>query len=215
MSGLHLSTHPLAAHKLAMLRDRATRPKDFRELVREITTILGVEATQDLKLARTQIQTPLERCEGQVLSETLGLAPILRAGLGMVEGMWRLLPGAEVWHLGLYRDEDSLTPVEYYNKLPVGRTVQCCILLDPMLATGGSTSAAINTLKNWGAQRILYIGILGSPDGVKKVQADHPDVPLHLAALDDRLDEHGFIIPGLGDAGDRQYGTGSRPRPGG
>lgn len=207
MSGLHLSRHPLVAHKLTLLRDAATRPKDFRELVREVATLVGAEATLDLKLRSRAVDTPLGPTEGEVLAETIGLVPILRAGLGMVEGMWRLLPGAEVWHLGLYRDEDTLTPVTYYNKLPVGHTVQCCLLLDPMLATGGSSTAAINTLKRWGAQRIKYVGILGAPEGVEAVQREHPDVPIHLAGLDEQLNDQGFILPGLGDAGDRQFGT--------
>jgi uracil phosphoribosyltransferase len=141
------------------------------------------------------------------LRDNLGLIPILRAGLGMVDGALEMLPYAEVWHIGLYRDERTLRPVEYYNKLPVNPTVQVCLVLDPMLATGGSATATVSILKRWGAQRIKFIGLIGAPEGVARLQADHPDVPIHLAALDERLNEIGYIVPGLGDAGDRQFGT--------
>ena len=142
------------------------------------------------------------------LTDTIGLVPVLRAGLGMVEGIWEMMPGAEVWHIGLFRDERTLRPVQYYNKLPVAPTVQVCLMLDPMLATGGSAVATVDILKKWGAQRIKYVGIIGAPEGVARLHAAHPDVPIHLAAIDERLNEVGYIVPGLGDAGDRQFGTG-------
>ncbi len=142
------------------------------------------------------------------LAEKIGLVPILRAGLGMVEGIWEMMPGAEVWHLGVYRDEKTLRPVQYYNKLPVAPTVQVCLVLDPMLATGGSAVACIDILKRWGARRIKFVGIIAAPEGVKTLHEAHPDVPIHMAVLDSNLNEIGYIVPGLGDAGDRQFGTG-------
>ena len=154
------------------------------------------------------VQTPLTQTDGFDLQEKIGLVPILRAGLGMVEGVWELMPSAEVWHIGIYRDEQTLKPVEYYNKLPTEPTVSVCLILDPMLATGGSAVATVDVLKRWGAKKIKFVGIIGAPEGVRKLQQVHPDVPIHLAALDDHLNEHGYIVPGLGDAGDRQFGTG-------
>ena len=145
---------------------------------------------------------------GHTLKEKIGLIPILRAGLGMVEGVWEMLPQAEVWHIGLYRDERTLRPVEYYNKLPVSPTVDVCLILDPMLATGGSAVATVNILKKWGASRIKFVGIIAAPEGVEALSSAHPDVPIHVAAIDDHLNEIGYIVPGLGDAGDRQFGTG-------
>lgn len=145
---------------------------------------------------------------GQELQEEIGLVPILRAGLGMVEGVWDLVPSAEVWHIGLYRDEKTLKPVEYYNKLPIEPRVAVCLVLDPMLATGGSAVATIDILKRWGVKKIKFLGIIGAPEGIKNLQEHHPEVPIHLAAIDERLNEHGYILPGLGDAGDRQFGTG-------
>jgi uracil phosphoribosyltransferase len=154
------------------------------------------------------VQTPLATAQGAVLKEKIGLVPILRAGLGMVEGVWELMPSAEVWHIGLYRDERTLKPVEYYNKLPVEPTVSLCLVLDPMLATGGSAVATIDILKRWGVRRIKFVGLIGAPEGIARLQAAHPEVPIHLAAIDDHLNELGYILPGLGDAGDRQFGTG-------
>ena len=145
---------------------------------------------------------------GSEVSDIIGLVPILRAGLGMVEGVWNLLPGAQVWHIGLYRDERTLRPVEYYNKLPVAPTVTLCLVLDPMLATGGSAVATVDILKRWGVKRIKFMGIIGAPEGIALMQKHHPDVPIHLAAIDEGLNENGYILPGLGDAGDRQFGTG-------
>ena len=202
------STHPLVAHKLTILRDQSTNPRQFRELVKEIATLMTYETTADLQLRPRPVRTPLVMTNGAELLENVGLVPILRAGLGMVEGVWELLPAAEVWHIGLYRDEKSLKPVEYYNKLPLEPTVSVCIILDPMLATGGSAVATIDILKKWGVKKIKFMGIIGAPEGIKLIQEKHPDVPIYLAAIDECLNEHGYILPGLGDAGDRQFGTG-------
>lgn len=203
-----VSGHPLIQHKLTILRDKRTEPKKFRELIREISILLAYEATADLGLTQRAVETPMGSTAGCELTDTIGLVPILRAGLGMVEGIWEMMPGAEVWHIGLFRDERTLRPVQYYNKLPIAPTVQVCLILDPMLATGGSAVATVDILKTWGAQRIKYVGIIGAPEGVERLHAAHPDIPIHLAALDERLNEIGYIVPGLGDAGDRQFGTG-------
>ncbi|MCS7248525.1 MAG: uracil phosphoribosyltransferase [Anaerolineales bacterium] len=205
---VHISTHPLVAHKLTLLRDHTTDHRTFRELMKEIATLLTYEATQDLELRPRPVQTPLARTNGAELKDRVGLVPILRAGLGMVEGVWELLPSAEVWHIGLYRDERTLKPVEYYRKLPVEPTVSVCIVLDPMLATGGSAVATVDILKEWGVRRIKFMGIVGVPEGIQFLQARHPDIPIYLAAIDERLNEQGLILPGFGDAGDRQFGTG-------
>jgi len=181
------SQHPLAHHKLSLLRRQETEPKKFRELISELAMLLVYEATQDLPLREQTIQTPLTNMTGMMMAEKIGLVPILRAGLGMVEGAWRFLPQAEVWHLGLYRDERTLRPVEYYNKLPVAPTVQLCLVLDPMLATGGSATAAVEVLKRWGVSRIKFIGLIAAPEGVAALQAQHPDVDIHVAAIDERL----------------------------
>ncbi|MGB9639998.1 MAG: uracil phosphoribosyltransferase [Anaerolineales bacterium] len=202
------SAHPLVAHKLTILRDHSTNPRQFRELVKEIATLLTYETTADLQLRPRPVQTPLALTNGAELRENVGLVPILRAGLGMVEGVWELLPSAEVWHIGLYRDEKTLKPVEYYNKLPLEPTVSVCIILDPMLATGGSAVATIDILKKWGVKKIKFMGIIGAPEGIQLMQQKHADVPIYLAAIDEKLNEHGYILPGLGDAGDRQFGTG-------
>lgn len=201
------SSHPLVAHKLTKLRDKNTKPKKFRELIREISALLAYEATQDLALEDVSIDTPLATTEGNALVEKIGLIPILRAGLGMVEGLWELMPSAEVWHIGLYRDESTLMPVEYYNKLPIEPTVSVCLILDPMLATGGSAVATIDILKQWGVGMIKFVGLIAAPEGIAKLHELHPDVPIHIGAIDDHLNEMGYILPGLGDAGDRQYGT--------
>jgi uracil phosphoribosyltransferase len=208
MTNLMISKHPLLAHKLSKLRDVKTEPKKFRELVREMAGLLAYEATADLKIEPIEVQTPLRLAPGFELKEKIGLVPILRAGLGMVEGIWELMPSSEVWHIGIYRDEKTLKPVEYYNKLPTEPTVSVCLVLDPMLATGGSAVATIDVLKRWGVNRIKFVGLIGAPEGVKHLQQHHPDVPIYLAALDDHLNEVGYIVPGLGDAGDRQFGTG-------
>ena len=205
---LHISTHPAVLHKLAILRDQDTEPKKFREVVRELSWLLGYEALRDAKTRPLQIQTPMESMEASELGERIGLVPILRAGLGMVDAMLELMPTAQVWHLGLFRDERTLRPVEYYNKLPDSATVDLCLILDPMLATGGSATAAIEVLKKWGAVRIKLVNLIAAPEGVRTVQEAHPDVEIHCAALDRGLNEKGYIMPGLGDAGDRQFGTG-------
>jgi uracil phosphoribosyltransferase len=202
------STHPLVKHKLTMLRNKRTKPKKFRELVREITLLLTYEATADLGVSQVDIETPMGTAAGHVLADKIGLIPVLRAGLGMVNGIWEMMPGAEVWHIGLYRDERTLKPVSYYNKLPTAPTVQVCLVLDPMLATGGSAAATIDILKNWGANRIKFVGLLAAPEGIAALQKAHPDVPIHVAKIDESLNDVGFIVPGLGDAGDRQFGTG-------
>jgi len=207
MSNVHESNHPLVAHKLSRLRDKNTDPKKFRELVREISALLAYEATADLQTIPRELETPLAKTTGQELQEKIGLVPILRAGLGMVEGVWELMPTAEVWHIGLYRDEKTLKPVEYYNKLPVEPTVSVCLILDPMLATGGSATATADVLKRWGVKKIKFVGLIAAPDGIKVMQDAHPDIPIYLAAIDDHLNEHAYIVPGLGDAGDRQFGT--------
>jgi uracil phosphoribosyltransferase len=208
MKNVFSSTHPLVKHKLAKLRDETTNPKKFRELIREIAALLAYEATLDLLTEPVDIQTPLESTPGAMLIEKIGLVPILRAGLGMVEGVWELMPSAEVWHIGLYRDEDTLQPVQYYNKLPVEPTVSVCLILDPMLATGGSAVATVDILKKWGVRKIKFVGLIAAPEGIATLHETHPDIPIHLAAIDRGLNERGFILPGLGDAGDRQFGTG-------
>lgn len=208
MSNVFSSKHPLVAHKLSRLRDISTEPKKFREFVREISALLTYEATADLATQPKEVQTPLETVVGAEVKAKIGLVPILRAGLGMVEGVWGLMPSAEVWHIGLYRDERTLQPVQYYNKLPVEPTVTVCLILDPMLATGGSAVATVDILKEWGAKTIKFVGLIGAPEGIAALQKAHPDVPIYLAAIDDHLNEHGYIVPGLGDAGDRQFGTG-------
>ncbi|HEX6510689.1 MAG TPA: uracil phosphoribosyltransferase [Chloroflexota bacterium] len=204
---LHVSGHPAVAHKLTLLRAADTSSKQFTELVTELSWLLGYEAMGDLPLRDVPVQTPLETTTGQELSERIGLVPILRSGLGMVSGFRELMPRAQVWHLGLYRNERTLQPVEYYNRLPERATVQVCFVLDPMLATGGSAVGAVRILKNWGAGRIKFIGLIAAPYGVKQLADIYPDVDIHVGALDRELDQRGYILPGLGDAGDRQFGT--------
>jgi uracil phosphoribosyltransferase len=204
---LRVSQHPLVRHKLTVLRDETTDHRSFRELMRELALLLIYEATLDLKLAPRDVKTPMGMAQGFKNEETIGLVPVLRAGLGMVEGALMLLPSAQVWHIGLYRDEHTLRPVEYYNRLPKEPTVQLCLVLDPMLATGGSAAATIDILKRWGAARVKYVGLIAAPEGVEHLSTAHPDVPIHVAAVDERLNDVGFIVPGLGDAGDRQFGT--------
>jgi uracil phosphoribosyltransferase len=216
MGRVIVSNHPLIRHKLTLLRSTATEPKKFRELIRELAMLLAYEATADLGVRESSVQTPLATAVGYELTDKVGLVPVLRAGLGMVEGIWEMMPAAEVWHIGLYRDHRTLKPVEYYNKLPVHPTVQVCLILDPMLATGGSAVATADVLKRWGAKRIKFVGIIGAPEGVERLSKAHPDVDIHLAAIDDHLTPEpsqpgdpppGYIVPGLGDAGDRQFGT--------
>lgn len=207
MKNVFESTHPLVRHKLTRLRDKQTEPKKFRELVRELAALLTYEATLDLATERIQVETPMAKTEADDLKDKIGLVPILRAGLGMVEGVWELMPSAEVWHIGLYRDEQTLKPVAYYNRLPVAPTVAVCLILDPMLATGGSAVATVDILKKWGVDKIKFVGLIAAPEGIQKLHTAHPDVPIHIAAIDERLNEVGYILPGLGDAGDRLFGT--------
>jgi len=207
MNNVYSSTHPLVQHKLARLRDKNTKPKKFRELVREISALIAYEATADLLTCPVKVTTPIADTEGQDLKDKIGLVPILRSGLGMVEGIWSLMPSAEVWHIGLYRDEQTLKPVAYYNRLPVAPTVSVCLILDPMLATGGSAVATVDILKNWGVSKIKFLGLIAAPEGIQRLQDAHPDVPIYLAAIDQGLNENAYIVPGLGDAGDRQFGT--------
>ncbi len=208
MSNVHVSNHPLIRHKVTMMRDAQTEPKKFRELIREVAIMLAYEATADLELAETIVTTPLSQTTGYELRDVIGLVPVLRAGLGMVEGFWEMMPSAEVWHIGLYRDHKTLEPIQYYNRLPVAPTVDVCLILDPMLATGGTAVATAQLLKEWGAKRIKYIGIIAAPEGIKRLQEAHPDIEIYVAVIDDHLNEDAYIVPGLGDAGDRQFGTG-------
>lgn len=202
------SRHPLVKHKLTLMRNINTKPKKFRELIREISMLLCYEATTDLVTQPLTVETPMGMADGVEMLHKVGLVPVLRAGLGMVEGIWEMIPGAEVWHIGLYRDERTLKPVSYYNKLPTMPTVQVCLVLDPMLATGGSAVATVDILKKWGAERIKFVGILAAPEGIARLEGAHPDVAIHVAHVDERLNDIGYIVPGLGDAGDRQFGTG-------
>lgn len=204
---LHVSTHPLVQHKLGLLRRRDSPPWLFRLLVRELTFLLLYEATADLDLWTERVETPLEVAEVRVLAERVGFAPILRAGLGMVEAALELLPTADVRHLGIYRDHATLLPVEYYSRLPGLPSASVYLVLDPMLATGQSAVAAVEMLAKWGAARVKYVGLIGAPEGAERLQAAHPQLEIHLAALDRQLNDVGYILPGLGDAGDRQFRT--------
>ena len=206
---LTVLTHPLIQHKLTLLRDRATGTRDFKQLVNELAMLMAYEVTKDLPTEPIQIHTPLEQTTGrQVSDKKLTLVPILRAGLGMVDGISQLLPTARVGHIGLFRDESSLQPVSYYAKLPPAEPAdRDYFVLDPMLATGGSAVAAVTTLKEAGAVRIRFLCLVAAPHGVRRMFEGHPDVPVYAAALDRDLNEHGFILPGLGDAGDRLFGT--------
>lgn len=207
MTTLTVCQHPLVKHKLSLLRDSKTEHRQFRELVREITLLMSYEVTQDLALMPKEVNTPMGVASGHHANEKIGLVPIMRAGMGMMDGMLEILPSVQVWHIGVYRDEHTLNPIEYYNKLPASPTVQICIVLDPMLATGGSAIATVGILKRWGIEKIKFFGLLAAPEGVKALHNAHPDVPIHVAAVDERLNDVGFIVPGLGDAGDRMFGT--------
>lgn len=203
-----VSRHPLVRHKVRLLADDATDARLFRELVRELTALLLYEATADLPVRPVRFRTPLEETTGQEIAVRIGLVPILRAGLGMVEAALDVLPRPEVWHLGMYRDEATHRPVSYYNRLPATCPDDLVFLLDPMLATGGSAVDATTVLKAWGAPRVVFLGLIAAPDGMARMQAAHPDVAVHVALLDRELDAAKFIRPGLGDAGDRLFGTG-------
>jgi uracil phosphoribosyltransferase len=200
--------HPLIQHKITLLRDKGTSTRDFKQLVNEIAMLMAYEVTKDLPTEPVSIETPLERMEGrQVAGKKLTLVPILRAGLGMVDGIAQLIPSARVGHIGLYRNHDTLQPVDYYFKIPAGEEARDFFVLDPMLATGGSAVAAVAALKQAGARRVRFLCLVAAPEGVDRMQAAHPDVPVFAAALDRQLNENGYILPGLGDAGDRLFGT--------
>ena len=208
MSRLHIIDHPLITHKLTIMRNKKTGSKDFRELLDEITMLMGYELTRDLPLEDITIETPITKMKAKTISgKKLAVVPILRAGLGMVDGLLRLVPVAKVGHIGLYRDPETHTPVEYYSKLPFDIEDRIVIVVDPMLATGGSSSDALSLLKKRGCHNIKLMCLVAAPEGVAKIQADHPDVDIYTAALDDYLNEHAYIVPGLGDAGDRIFGT--------
>ena len=208
MSELHVINHPLITHKLSLMRNKKTGSKDFRELLDEIAMLMGYEITRDLPLEDVVIETPITKMTAKMIAgKKLAIVPILRAGLGMVDGLLRLVPVAKVGHIGLYRDPDTHMPVEYYCKLPFDIEDRIVILVDPMLATGGSSSDALTMLKKKGVNNIRLMCLVAAPEGVAKVQADHPDVDIYCASLDDHLNEHAYIVPGLGDAGDRIFGT--------
>ena len=204
---VHIMDHPLITHKISMLRDVNTNTKDFRQLVYEIALLMGYEATKDLTLTDTEITTPLMKTTKKVLNQKVAIVPILRAGLGMVDGVLDLIPSAKVGHIGLYRDHETLKPVEYYCKLPTDIESREVIIVDPMLATGGSSAAAISFIKKRGAKNIKLMCILAAPEGIEVLRKEHPDVELYCGAVDDKLNEKGYILPGLGDAGDRIFGT--------
>jgi uracil phosphoribosyltransferase len=208
MGKLHVIDHPLVQHKLSLMRDKTTGTKDFRELLQEVATLMAYEVTRDLPLKEVEIETPIGPCRTRIIDgRMLGIIPILRAGLGMVDGIMQLVPGAKVGHIGLYRDPVTLQPVEYYCKLPSAAPERELIVLDPMLATGGSSAAAIRFLKDRGCRSIKLVCLIGAPEGIHRVQEEHPDVDIYIAAVDEKLNAHGYIVPGLGDAGDRLFGT--------
>ena len=208
MSKVHVFDHPLIQHKLSIMRDRNTGTKEFRELLDEISMLMVYEVTRDLPTQEIDVETPLTVMKARALSGIpIGVIPILRAGLGMVNGIMNLVPNAKIGHIGLYRDPETLQPVEYYCKLPSDAEQRLLLVLDPMLATGGSASAAIGFLKQRGCNHIKLVNLIAAPEGVKRIEEDHPDVDIYVAAMDDYLNDHGYIIPGLGDAGDRLFGT--------
>ncbi|ANU42956.1 MULTISPECIES: uracil phosphoribosyltransferase [Flavonifractor] len=208
MEKVHILDHPLLQHKLSILRDENTGVKDFREVVSEIATLMCYEATRDLPLEEVEIKTPITTAKFKTIAgKKLAIVPVLRAGLGMVDGILTLIPSAKVGHIGLYRDPDTLEPVEYYCKMPNDIAEREVIILDPMLATGGSASAAIQFIKNYEVKNIKLMNIIAAPEGIQRVHHDHPDVDIYCAALDEKLNDHGYIVPGLGDAGDRIFGT--------
>ena len=208
MEKVHILDHPLLQHKLSILRDERTGSKEFREVVTEIATLMCYEATRDLPLEDVEIKTPITTGTFKALAgKKVAIVPVLRAGLGMVDGILNLLPAAKVGHIGLYRDPDTLEPVEYYCKMPNDIAEREVIILDPMLATGGSASAAIQFIKSYDVKRIKLMNIIAAPEGVERVHRDHPDVDIYVAAVDEKLNDHGYIVPGLGDAGDRYFGT--------
>ena len=205
---VHLIDHPLIQHKLTLMREKETGTKDFRELLEEIAMLMTYEITRDFPLKGKAIETPVAKCTGKVLAgKKVGVVPILRAGLGMMNGVVRMIPAARVGHIGLYRDPETLKPVEYYCKLPSDVAERTLIVTDPMLATGGSSAAALELLKQKGAKSITLMCLVAAPEGIRVVNKEHPDVPVYVAAIDDHLNDKGYIVPGLGDAGDRIFGT--------
>jgi uracil phosphoribosyltransferase len=211
VSSLAVSSHPLVQHHIAALRDVRTNPAEFRRVVRMLAVLLAQEATADLPTVEQEVTTPLGQAPARQLRDVIGIVPILRAGLGMAEGVIDLLPDAEVWHIGLYRDEATLRPKEYYNKFPVSPRVTLALLVDPMLATGGSAVRACEILKKAGVPRLKLLSLIAAPEGIELMSRAMPDVAMHVGAVDERLNDEGFIHPGLGDAGDRQFGTGAAP----
>ncbi len=207
MAELHVIEHPLIYHRLAVIRDKNTGFRDFREAVSEISLMLCYEAARDLPLRRLHVETPVSPAEVSMIDCDVTLVPILRAGLGMLEGALRLIPSARVGHIGLFRDEQTLEPVDYYRKMPENVSKSRVLLLDPMLATGGSASAAISSIKRCGCESIRLLCVIAAPEGAERLRSEHPDVDIYAAALDKRLNERGYIVPGLGDAGDRIFGT--------
>ncbi|KOP77838.1 uracil phosphoribosyltransferase [Lysinibacillus sp. FJAT-14745] len=208
MSKVYVFDHPLIQHKLTYIRDKNTGTKEFRELVDEVATLMAFEITRDMPVEEIEIETPVTVAKTKVLSgKKIAIVPILRAGIGMVDGVLKLIPAAKVGHIGLYRDPETLKPVEYYAKLPADVEERDFIIVDPMLATGGSAVEAINSLKKRGAKSIKFMCLIAAPEGVKEIQEQHPDVDIYIAALDEKLNDHGYIVPGLGDAGDRLFGT--------
>ena len=208
MEKVHILDHPLLQHKLSILRDENTGVKDFRQVVSEIATLMCYEATRDLPLEEVEIKTPITTAKFKMIAgKKLAIVPVLRAGLGMVDGILTLIPSVKVGHIGLYRDPDTLEPVEYYCKMPTDIAERDVIILDPVLATGGSASAAIQFIKNYEVKHIKLMNIIAAPEGIERVHHDHPDVDIYCAALDEKLNDHGYIVPGLGDAGDRIFGT--------
>lgn len=208
MSKVTVIDHPLVKHKLTLIRSKDTGPKEFRELVKEVTTLMAYEVTRDLPLEDVEIETPIKKAKfSMIAGKKIGVVPILRAGLGMLDGVLKLIPTARVGHVGLYRDPDTLEPVEYYCKLPTDVEERDLIIVDPMLATGGSAVAGINFVRERGPRNIKFMCLIAAPEGVERVQKEHPDVDIYAAAIDEKLNDHAYIVPGLGDAGDRLYGT--------
>jgi len=207
MSSVHVSQHPLLVHRVGQLRSATTSPPAFRRLVRELAQLLFWEASRDLSLEPCTVETPLARCAAERLRQRVGLVPILRAGLGMADAIVELMPDAQVWHVGLYRDHTTLKPITYYNKLSAQTQLDVCYVVDPMLATGGSATAALDILSQWNIPQLRFLAIIAAPEGVSVLRKAHPNVPIYLAALDSHLNEQSYIVPGLGDAGDRQFGT--------
>jgi uracil phosphoribosyltransferase len=207
MAGVHVSSHPLVGHHLITLRDPATRPPEFRRVVRQLTRLLAYEATSDIPTRSVRVATPLAHAAGQEIAERVAIVPILRAGLGMAEGLLEMIPEAQVWHIGLFRDEATLEPREYYNKLPPRLAAERAIVVDPMLATGGSAVRTCQILRDAGIPRIVFLALIASPEGIARLQESMPGVTIHLAVRDEGLNDSGYILPGLGDAGDRQFST--------